>query len=229
MDGDDEPPGVPEWVVTYGDMMSLLLTFFIMLVSMSELKEEGEVRAVLNALRERFGPAAALAAAPGPAPAQRNAAPETASPAAGGTAGVTKDQAASDAGTGRFEGAPPADPGPPALAGPAAFGAYSADLAPTAGPTLDALAGAVRRAGGPVVVRGHARPGPTPADADHTDGWALARARAEAVAAALADRGVDRRRFRVESAGPTEPPPGWGATVRDPSAWDRVDVLLGEN
>ena len=37
---EDEAPGVPEWVVTYGDMMSLLLTFFIMLVSMSELKEE---------------------------------------------------------------------------------------------------------------------------------------------------------------------------------------------
>ncbi|MBL4886213.1 MAG: flagellar motor protein MotB, partial [Planctomycetaceae bacterium] len=34
---DDEPPGVPEWVVTYGDMMSLLLTFFIMLVSLSEV------------------------------------------------------------------------------------------------------------------------------------------------------------------------------------------------
>ena len=25
---EDEDPGVPEWVVTYGDMMSLLLTFF---------------------------------------------------------------------------------------------------------------------------------------------------------------------------------------------------------
>ena len=34
----DSSPGVPEWVVTYGDMMSLLLTFFIMLVSLSELK-----------------------------------------------------------------------------------------------------------------------------------------------------------------------------------------------
>ena len=36
---EDSVPGVPEWVVTYGDMMSLLLTFFIMLVSMSQLKE----------------------------------------------------------------------------------------------------------------------------------------------------------------------------------------------
>ncbi len=50
---DDPPPGVPEWVVTYGDMMSLLLTFFIMLVSMAEMKQDGKVRAALNALEQR--------------------------------------------------------------------------------------------------------------------------------------------------------------------------------
>ena len=43
---EDPPAGVPEWVVTYGDMMSLLLTFFIMLVSMSKIKEEGTMRAL---------------------------------------------------------------------------------------------------------------------------------------------------------------------------------------
>ena len=48
---EDAPPGVPEWVVTYGDMMSLLLTFFIMLVSMSELKDEGKNRAALNSMK----------------------------------------------------------------------------------------------------------------------------------------------------------------------------------
>ena len=53
---DDAPPGVPAWVVTYGDMMSLLLTFFIMLVSMSELKDEGKNRAALNSMKEIFGP-----------------------------------------------------------------------------------------------------------------------------------------------------------------------------
>ena len=42
---EDPPAGVPEWVVSFGDMMSLLLTFFIMLVSMSEMmKFEKHVR-----------------------------------------------------------------------------------------------------------------------------------------------------------------------------------------
>ncbi len=36
---DPPPPSVPEWLLTYGDLMSLLLTFFVMLVSMSELQE----------------------------------------------------------------------------------------------------------------------------------------------------------------------------------------------
>ena len=34
------PPGVPGWMVTYGDMMSLLLCFFVMLVSMSTTEIE---------------------------------------------------------------------------------------------------------------------------------------------------------------------------------------------
>lgn len=62
---DDDPPGVPEWVVTYGDMMSLLLTFFIMLVSMSELKDEGKNRAALNAITERFAPMDGTSGVPG--------------------------------------------------------------------------------------------------------------------------------------------------------------------
>ena len=30
-----EAPGVPEWVVTYGDMMTLLLCFFVLLQAFS--------------------------------------------------------------------------------------------------------------------------------------------------------------------------------------------------
>ncbi|QDU81006.1 flagellar motor protein MotB [Polystyrenella longa] len=52
---DDGPPGVPEWVVTYGDMMSLLLTFFIMLVSLSEVVAEDKYRAILEALQSYVG------------------------------------------------------------------------------------------------------------------------------------------------------------------------------
>ena len=51
---EEEQGGVPEWVVTFGDMMSLLLTFFVMLVSMSEIKEE-QRQALVESLRRQFG------------------------------------------------------------------------------------------------------------------------------------------------------------------------------
>lgn len=49
------PPGVPEWIVTYGDMMSLLLCFFILLAAFSELKKPDEYQKVIDAIQEAFG------------------------------------------------------------------------------------------------------------------------------------------------------------------------------
>jgi chemotaxis protein MotB len=50
-----EGGSIPEWVVTYGDMMSLLLCFFILLAAFSELKKEHEYRRVMQAIHEAFG------------------------------------------------------------------------------------------------------------------------------------------------------------------------------
>ncbi|MEZ6086822.1 MAG: flagellar motor protein MotB [Pirellulaceae bacterium] len=55
-EGDDNSAAaIPEWVVTFGDMMSLLLTFFIMLVSLSEIKEEEKFQALVESMRQQFG------------------------------------------------------------------------------------------------------------------------------------------------------------------------------
>lgn len=54
-DDEDEGGGIPEWVVTFGDMMSLLLTFFIMLVSMSEIKKDEKFQATVESIRQQFG------------------------------------------------------------------------------------------------------------------------------------------------------------------------------
>jgi chemotaxis protein MotB len=54
--GDDEPAqeGAPAWMLTFGDMMSLLLTFFILLYSMSSMETEKFKLASLS-LREALG------------------------------------------------------------------------------------------------------------------------------------------------------------------------------
>lgn len=52
-----QPPKaqVPEWVVTFGDLMSLLLCFFILLAAFSELKKPREYQKVLDAIKEALG------------------------------------------------------------------------------------------------------------------------------------------------------------------------------
>jgi len=48
-------PGIPEWVLTYGDLMSLLLCFFILLAAFSEIKQPREYRKVIDAIKEALG------------------------------------------------------------------------------------------------------------------------------------------------------------------------------
>ncbi len=47
--------GVPEWMVTYGDMMTLLFCFFVILVSMSEIKDDQKFQRFKESIRRAFG------------------------------------------------------------------------------------------------------------------------------------------------------------------------------
>jgi chemotaxis protein MotB len=50
-----KPYIVPDWIVTFGDMMSLLLCFFVLLAAFSELKRKHEYQRVMTAVKEAFG------------------------------------------------------------------------------------------------------------------------------------------------------------------------------
>jgi chemotaxis protein MotB len=41
---EEEPPGAPEWVVTFTDMISLLVTFFVLLMTFSSMREHDLLR-----------------------------------------------------------------------------------------------------------------------------------------------------------------------------------------
>ncbi len=49
------PAPIPDWVVTYGDLMSLLLCFFILLAAFSEIKQEREYLDVVRSIQKAFG------------------------------------------------------------------------------------------------------------------------------------------------------------------------------
>ena len=51
--------GAPEWLLTFSDMTSLLLTFFVVLFAMSQVKQD-ESMAMLESLRKQFGHDAAI-------------------------------------------------------------------------------------------------------------------------------------------------------------------------
>lgn len=48
------PLGVPEWMVTYGDLMTLLLCFFVLLFIFSKQEEE-KYKAVVGSIQNAFG------------------------------------------------------------------------------------------------------------------------------------------------------------------------------
>jgi chemotaxis protein MotB len=48
-------PTAPFWMVTYSDMVTLLLTFFVLLISMANFEEVGRVEAVFESIRMALG------------------------------------------------------------------------------------------------------------------------------------------------------------------------------
>jgi chemotaxis protein MotB len=67
---DEESGGAPAWIITFADMMSLLLCFFVLLLSFSTMDLE-KFKAVAESMREAFQ----FTAAPVPGPATEVAAP----------------------------------------------------------------------------------------------------------------------------------------------------------
>ncbi len=52
---EEQKAGAPDWMVTYSDMVTLLLTFFVMLLAMASFEDPGRVDAVVQSLQKAFG------------------------------------------------------------------------------------------------------------------------------------------------------------------------------
>jgi chemotaxis protein MotB len=235
---DEAPAAVAEWVVTYGDMMSLLLTFFIMLVSLSTLKQDkGKLRAALDAIRASFGADLGESGVPGWSLQTTSANTHLHSRGARSEGGLERASLKSAGRGGPYRTVERIAHGTViTLGGPSVFGAYSSALSNQSRTALDLIASKVRTRSNRVIVRGHASPDETfphestldpsgPQGLRIVDAWDLSYARAYTVADYLVSRGVDRERLLVSAAGAAEP----RARPRDRTAQQqnrRVDVFV---
>ena len=51
----DPAPGLPPWMMTYSDMVTLLLTFFIMMLAMANFDDIQKIQAVFKSIRKALG------------------------------------------------------------------------------------------------------------------------------------------------------------------------------
>lgn len=203
---DDPPAAVPEWVVTYGDMMSLLLTFFIMLVSVSEMKKEGELRARLDSIRAAFGADAGAAGVPGTSLQTTSLMRRISSRSAVSEGGTSKAGRNSGGQAGPQRTVQRISHGTAlTLGGRCLFAPYDATLPDELQTALDAIAGIVASQPKRIAVRGHATREPLPAGSPYRDPMDLSFARARNAAEYLVSRGIARERILISAAGDAEP------------------------
>ena len=197
--------GAPEWMVTYGDMVTLLLTFFVLLLSMSEMKQEDKLQTFMEAIREAFGyqggarqiPVEEFIEPPKNAPLAEMLIipilPEDLGESSDEGVDGVRDKVRQIREAERF-----------CVGSPIQFAELSDAPAADEQAVISAIAAELRGFNTQIEVRGHCNPKPVDGTpfTDHTD---LSYIRARRVADALVDEGIDPKRLIVVAAGVNEP------------------------
>lgn len=221
---EEEPePGIPEWVVTFGDMMSLLLTFFIMLVSMSEMKKDERFQAMLESMRKQFGHEASMASMiPGQSPPQNSMMQSIASLGRAKRKDVMRGGNKVKSVSGEDNLVRTIRPGQDTTVGGVIFfGEDTADLSEEAKLRLKEIASQVAGKPQKIEVRGHTSKKPVK-EGDH---WKLAYERCHVTMQFLIEHGIDAERIRLGSAGAYEPLDK-GIKINNRRRNARVEVLM---
>jgi len=222
--------GVPEWVVTFGDMMSLLLCFFILLQMFSEMKQDREYQRVVTAIKEAFGYSGGIGVLPVDDPPLRSVIEMMEAMA------MRRDHDQINPSTSREKGID----GPHVrvkklregvvftMGGPAMFEPMSATVRPGVEEILERLAVVLAGRTNKIIIRGHASAKYLPADSPWRDLDELSFERAWNIKRALVELGLDDRVFRIEAAGTREPVRAGAISEVDAAQNRRVEIILTE-
>jgi chemotaxis protein MotB len=236
------PPASPaarsSWLLTLSDLMTLMLTFFIMLTAMGTIDEHRR-QAAMGAVGAVFG----AARAPAPAPADPRPTPPdmAAAPEKSGDLAPLRDLAEARPEDLNFTSN--AFMQVLSIADQALFEPGQARLSPEGRRLLEAMAPVLRQVRRPLLLAGHAageslaapeapgRRDPSPRDTSPRDpsprdlSWRLSLERAQAVYSVLLDQGLDPRLLRLEAFGRFRPRYG-DRSPEDQRRNRRVDLVL---
>ncbi len=220
---------IPEWVVTFGDMMALLLVFFILLQMFSELKKDHEYQRVITAIKEAFGYSGGIGVLPIDDPPLRSIVEQLEKMALK----IYKEPDRSQSPTRGIEG--------PnmrvtkvreglvfTLGGPSTFDPFSAEVNPHVRSELEKLSVLLAGRNNKIVVRGHAAAKYLPQDSTWSDLDELSFARARNVKDVLVELGLEDRVFRIEAVGVREPARPRAVGQTDAAENRRVEIILTE-
>jgi len=224
------PAGAPEWVVTYGDMMSLLLCFFILLCAFANFsKEDQMLMSAMESVREALG-----------SPGQSGWNPEDRLDFNSTLVRMltlvidTKTNKVSNSDQPGVRGeyyrvTQIRDGLQVVVGGPVAFDRFSAELKPGVEQVLEQIAKELNGRRNKIEIRGHATDEPLTPDSPFSDALDLSYVRARQVRDRLVALGVNPRAIRISAAGPFEPllKQAYDETRRASNR--RVEILLSQS
>ena len=221
--------GAPEWMVTYGDMMSLLLCFFVILVSMSEMKQDQKFQKVRESIKRAFGYQGGVGYIPG-IETPTNTLEKQLSDLIMRKWQLQLGKSAEEG----IEGQNPAvvrvrEGLEYIIGGRVPFEPGQADLLDYAKQQLDAFADLIRGMNNKIRVRGHTATVPPDVYAPFASLDDLTYARANAVKQYLISRGIREERISVEACGNNEPLVTQAYDPKSRADNDRVSIIVTEN
>ena len=220
--------GAPAWMVTFGDMMSLLLCFFVIIVSMSEIKKDEKFRQVVASLKQAFGYDSTIGNTPLDTDSINSLIQQLQ------TVIIPPDlKERGDADEQGIEGrvykvTDIREGIHVEIGGRITFAQFSAVLKPFGVELLRQVADKIRGKNNVIKITGHATREPLPENHLYSDALDLSYARARVVADELIRSGVRRARVRIVAAGSAAPVERDDYTEELRARNRRVEIVITE-
>ena len=216
-------------MVTYGDLMTLLLCFFVIIVSLSEIKEDEKFQEVMDSIRSAFGYDGSL----GTVPITKNTKnalirqlQQIVIPPHVSHEGDTEEEGIQER---NFRVTQVREGVQIVVGGRISFERFSATLKPQARDLLGALASKIVGHNTKINIRGHATKEAIPPEYPYDGPMDLSYARARAVEAALRNFGIRPERVRVHAVGSREPINAQAYREERRATNRRVEIIVTES